>query len=159
MNSASNEFAPDLMRVIYVELRRLVADRIAADGEYALQPSTLLQDAWLSIGGDRPHFFALGTEVMRHFLVDLARRRLANPNNYGQKRIEDLQMLAVDEALSKFTMIEPEKAELAKLRYFAELTLEEAAEMRGIPLPTAQRWWKYARAWLHQEIKVGTPPP
>jgi RNA polymerase sigma factor (TIGR02999 family) len=102
---------------------------------------------------------------MRLILVDNARRKPAARHGGGQQRVEmrelasaavenDDKVLAVNEALEKFTKLDPQKAELVKLRYFVGMTLEEAAEALGISERTAKRYWAFARAWLHEEIKT-----
>jgi RNA polymerase sigma factor (TIGR02999 family) len=103
---------------------------------------------------------------MRRILIERARRKLAARHGGGQQRLDvdeieiaapvqnDNELLAVNDALDKFATEDREKAELVKLRYFVGLTIEDAAEVLGISKATAKRWWSYARAWLHQEIKT-----
>jgi len=102
---------------------------------------------------------------MRRILVDNARRKRAARHGGGQHRVDmpeiasaakenDDRVLAVDEALEKFAALDPEKAELVKLRYFVGMTIEEAAKALGISERTAKRYWTFARAWLHEEIKA-----
>jgi RNA polymerase sigma factor (TIGR02999 family) len=111
----------------------------------------------------RGHFFAAAAEAMRRILVENARRKRSRKRGGGRQRRElddvepvarepDRDILAIDEALSKFAAIDPVKAELVKLRYFAGCTNAEAARSLGISSATAERYWAYARAWLHQEI-------
>ena len=101
---------------------------------------------------------------MRRILVDRARRRLATKRGAGAEAVDleeveipapaaDDQLLAMHEALAKFTTVDARKAELVKLRYFAGFTFEEAAEVLGIAVPTAKQWWAYARAWLTVELR------
>jgi RNA polymerase sigma factor (TIGR02999 family) len=139
-----------------------------------LQPTALVHEAWLRLGGDeqptwqnRAHFFGAAAEAMRRILIDNARRRRALRHGGGQERVDiddlelaavadnDDQLLAVHEALDKLAAQDPRKAELVKLRYFAGLTIEEAALALGISEPTAKRWWTFARTWLYQEIRPG----
>jgi RNA polymerase sigma factor (TIGR02999 family) len=135
-----------------------------------LQPTALVHEAWLRLTGDenrrwndRTHFFAAAAEAMRRILVDNARRKCAQRHGGGQLRVEmpeisvasapnDDQLLAVNDALDKFATLDPQKAELVKLRYFVGMTVEEAAEVLGISKATAKRHWAYARAWLYEKI-------
>lgn len=163
--------AAELLPLVYNELRRLAAHRLTSEPqEHTLQPTALVHEAWLKIAGKdertwqgRQHFFATAAEAMRCILVDRARRRLAAKRGAGAERIyadevdipapaADDQLLAVHEALERFAMVEPRKAELVKLRYFVKLTFEETAEVLGIAVPTAKQWWSYARSWLRVEI-------
>jgi RNA polymerase sigma factor (TIGR02999 family) len=163
--------AADLLPLVYEELRRLAAHRLAGErAGHTLQPTALVHEVWLRISGgaERPwqgrqHFFAVAAEAMRRILVDYARRRGAakRGNGIGLFEIEaldipgpapDEQLLAVHEAVARFETLDARKAELVKLRYFVGLTFEEAAEVLGIAVPTAKQWWVYARAWLRVEI-------
>ncbi|HEX5219802.1 MAG TPA: ECF-type sigma factor [Verrucomicrobiae bacterium] len=163
--------AQDLLPLVYEELRRLAAYRLAGERPgHTLQPTALVHEAWLKIAGNeqrtwngREHFFAAAAEAMRRILVDRARRRLAAKRGSGEARLDaddldmpapapDDQLLAVSEALEKFAAIESRKAELVKLRYFVGMTFEEAAGVLGIAVPTAKEWWSYSRAWLRVEI-------
>ena len=165
--------AQELMRLVYDELRHMAAGKMAQElSGHTLQPTALVHEAWLRLGGDQPahwqnraHFFGAAAEAMRRILIDQARRRRAVRHGGGQERVNldavdlagavdnDNVLLAVHEALEKFAQLDPQKAELVKLRYFVGLTTEEAARTLGIAEPTAKRWWAYARAWLFQEIK------
>ena len=137
---------------------------------HTLQPTALVHEAWLRLGADhqpnwkcRAQFFAAAAESMRRILIDSARRRLAQRRGGKHEHVNiddvdvaatanDARILRVNDALEKFAIDEPEKAELVKLRYFAGLTLEEAAQALDIAEPTARRWWAYARAWLLKEM-------
>lgn len=163
--------AEELLSLVYDELRRLAAQQMAneAPGQ-TLQPTALVHEAWLRLGGthypqfdNRAHFFSAASEAMRRILIEAARRKQAARHGGGQKRVDietlslaaetkDDELLAVDGALDEFAAQEPQKAELVKLRYFVGLTLEETAEVLGISAPTAKRWWGFARAWLYQAI-------
>ena len=163
--------ATELMPLVYQELRRLAAHRLAGEHrEHTLQPTALVHEAWLKISGPnertwqgRQHFFAAAAEAMRRIMVDRARRRQAAKRRAGAERLDadevdipapalDDKLLAVHEALERFAAVDPRKAELVKLKYFVGLTFEEVAEVMGIAVPTAKQWWAYARAWLHVEI-------
>lgn len=158
---------------MYDELRRLAAHRLAGERHaHTLQPTALVHEAWMKIAGDdarvwsgREHFFAAAAEAMRRILVDRARRRLAAKRGAGAEHVDadevdlpapapDDRVLAMDEALTKFALVEPRKARLVNLKYFVGLTFEEAAEALGIAVPTAKQWMAYAQAWLRVEIQA-----
>jgi RNA polymerase sigma factor (TIGR02999 family) len=163
--------ADGLLPLVYEELRKLAASKMAheAPGQ-TLQPTALVHEAWLRLAGDekqvwdsRAHFFAAAAEAMRRILIDNARRRKALRHGGGQARVnleeieieapaDDEQLLAIDEALERFSALDPQKAELVKLRYFIGMTIEEAARALRISEATTKRWWEYARAWLYTEI-------
>ncbi len=166
-----------LLPAVYEELRRLAAHRMAQEPEgQTLQATALVHEAYLRVVGERDaaqwdhrgHFFAAAAEAMRRILVENARRKQRLKHGGGQDRVplddvaieppplrEDL--LALDAALSKLAAVDRVAAELIQLRYFAGLTLPEAAEALGVAPRTADRLWAYARAWLHREIE-GTSP-
>ena len=163
--------AAELLPLVYDELRRLAAHRLAGERSgHTLQPTALVHEAWLKISGDdertwngRQHFFSAAAETMRRILVDRARRRQSAKRGAGAVVLDvdeldipapadDDQLLAVNEALVKFAATDARKAELVKLRYFVGLTFEESAEALGIAVPTAKQWWAYARAWLRVEM-------
>ena len=169
--------AEELLPLVYGELRRLAAHRLAGERHtQTLQPTALVHEAWLKLSGDparewngRSHFFAAAAEAMRRILVDRARRRLAAKRGSGEPSLDadeldipapapDDQLLDVNDALEKFVREDPRKAELVKLRYFVGMTFEEASEVLGIAVPTAKEWWAYSRAWLRVEIAGKTAP-
>ena len=164
--------AEQLLVLVYGELRKLAAAKMAHEpAGQTLQATALVHEAWLRLGGEqqpdwqnRAHFFASAAEAMRRILIDRARSRHAQRHGGGLVRLNaddlelatlpaDDQVLAINDALEKFALIEPQKAELVKLRYFAGLTIVEAALTLGISEPTAKRWWAYSRAWLFQEMR------
>jgi RNA polymerase sigma factor (TIGR02999 family) len=168
--------AEELLPLVYNELRRLAAHRLAGERHaQTLQPTALVHEAWLRLSGDparewngRQHFFAAAAEAMRRILVDRARRRLAAKRGAGEACLDadeldipapvpDDQLLEVNDALEKFAQQDPRKAELVKLRYFVGMTFEEASEALGIAVPTAKQWWAYARAWLTVEMRGSVP--
>ena len=168
--------ADQLLVLVYSELRRLAAAKMSREAPgQTLQPTALVHEAWLRLGGDgqrwenRAHFFGAAAEAMRRILIDRARRKLAARHGGGQQRLDadeidiaapakdDAELLAVHEALDQLAAHDTRKAELVKLRYFAGLTIDEAADILGISAPTAKRDWTYARAWLFREI--GSSPP
>jgi RNA polymerase sigma factor (TIGR02999 family) len=167
------QVADRLLPLVYGELRRLASARMAHEpAGHTLQPTALVHEAWLRLGADqqpdwksRAQFFAAAAEAMRRILIDSARKRLAQRRGGGQEHVniddidiapagDDARVLKVNDALEKFAIDEPEKAELVKLRYFAGLTLEEAAQALSIAEPTARRWWIYARACLIKEMSA-----
>ena len=169
--------AEDLLPLVYNELRRLAEAKMAGEAPgQTLQPTALVHEAWLRLAGndnrkwnDRTHFFAAAAEAMRRILVDNARRKRTQRHGGGLVRVEmpeiaasspagDDQLLAVNEALDKFAAVNKQKADLVKLRYFVGMTTEEAAQVLGISVPTASRYWIYARAWLADEIRAQQRP-
>jgi RNA polymerase sigma factor (TIGR02999 family) len=163
--------ANELLQQVYQELRGLAARKLAGERPgQTLQATALVHEAWLRLSAgppkhweNRTHFLAVAAEAMRHILIDNARRKLAARHGGGAEHVEleslplsaempDEQLLALDEALDKFSRHAPEKAELVKLRFFAGVSMEEAAEALGISLATAKRSWAYARAWLFREM-------
>jgi RNA polymerase sigma factor (TIGR02999 family) len=167
--------AEALLPLVYEELRKLAALRLASEKPgQTLQATALVHDAYLRLvegeaarrWNSRGHFFAAAAEAMRRILVDNARRK-RRPKHGGDRRrigldsialpVEDRfhDLLALDEALSEFARREPLKAELVKLRYFAGLSVEEAAECLGISAVTAKRYWAVARAWLFAALSDG----
>jgi len=164
--------ADQLLGLVYQELRRLAASKMARENPgQTLQPTALVHEVWLRLTSDenrkwndRTHFFAAAAEAMRRILVDNARRKRAQRHGGNQQRVEladvavaapnDDQILAVNEALEKFAVQDKRKAELVKLRYFVGMTIEEAADVLGISEPTAKRHWTYARTWLYEEISA-----
>jgi RNA polymerase sigma factor (TIGR02999 family) len=157
--------AAQLLPLVYDDLRRRAAALMAhEDAGQTLDATALVHEAFLQLVGenrfaDRSHFFRVAAEAMRRILVDRARRkgRLRHGGDHRRIAFSDVEpadaipsedLLALDEALERFAAIDPLKAELVKLRYFAGLSEAEAAEALGISRPTASRHWAYARAWL-----------
>ena len=170
--------AEQLLPLVYDELRQLAAQRLAHEQPgQTLQATALVHEAYLRLVGDgqahgwnsRGHFFAACAEAMRRILVDQARQRRSQRRGGAAKRhtitsldpaipAPDEELLAVDEALERLRKIDPPKADLVKLRYFAGMTIPEAAQALGISVPTANRYWAYARAWLHEELASDDDP-
>ena len=174
MESGEAQAAAKLLPLVYEELRKLAAAKMAHESpNQTLQPTALVHEAWLRLTGDenvkwegRGHFFGAAAEAMRRILIDNARRKRARRHGGGQQRVDieeveiavlakEDELLAMNEALEKFAIVDREKAELVKLRYFVGLTIEEAAAVLNISTPTAKRWWTYSRAWLYQKIQDG----
>ncbi|MHC1767671.1 MAG: ECF-type sigma factor [Verrucomicrobiia bacterium] len=164
--------AEELLPLVYGELRRLAASKLAGQAPgHTLQPTALVHEAWLRLSGNqagrfagRAHFFAAAAEAMRHILIDSARRKRAARHGGGQVRIDlqdveiaspagDDELLAVHDALDKLAAEDSKKAEVAKFRYFLGMTFEEAAEVLDISVATANRYWAYARAFLYEEMR------
>jgi RNA polymerase sigma factor (TIGR02999 family) len=164
--------ASELLPLVYDELRRLAAAKMAHERpDQTLQPTALVHEAWLRLVGNekqkwngRAHFFGAAAEAMRRILIENARRRAAARHGGGAARLDinqieiattapDDELLAVNDALEKFAAHDSQMAELVKLRYFVGLTTEHAAEVLGISVRTAERWWTYSRAWLYQEFE------
>jgi RNA polymerase sigma factor (TIGR02999 family) len=173
--AGDHKAAADLLPLVYGELRQLAAARMAAEAPgQTLQPTALVHEAYLRLIGpaddlrweNRGHFFAAAAEAMRRILVEAARRKNAARHGGGLHRHDandlpiaapqpDEDLVALDEALSRFAQVEPRKAELVKLRYFVGLTIEETAEALGISPATAKRHWAYSKAWLLQAMGDG----
>ena len=168
--------AQQLLPLVYDELRKLAAARLAAEKPgQSLQATALVHEAYLRLVGDadrarwenRGHFFAAAAETMRRILVEAVRRRQSTKRG-GDRIRQSLsgvdspahqspnELLAVHEALDRLAAIESRAAELAKLRYFAGFTGKEAAEILGIEPRTADNLWAYARAWLAVDIDAST---
>ena len=164
---AANQLAP----IIYSELRRMAAGRMSRERPgQTLQPTALVHEAWLRVGGgdfqNRAHFFAAAAEAMRRILVERARRKQAEKRGGGEAEqvpIDELEivappakeeeLLAVHEALEQLALEDPRQAEVVKLRYFVGLSFEETAGLLGISVRTAKGEWAHARAWLFQAIR------
>jgi RNA polymerase sigma factor (TIGR02999 family) len=168
--------AERLLPLVYDELRRLAARKMAQEAPgHTLQPTALVHEAYVRLVGDgrqrpwdgRGHFFAAAAESMRRILIENARRRKSGKRGGGRARQElredaladealapdaHDELLALDEALARLAAVEPEIVQLVKLRYFAGLTIEQAAAALGISPRTAKRHWAYARAWLRREM-------
>jgi len=163
--------AEELLPLVYAQLRNLAAARLAEESDtQTLQPTALVHEAWLRLAGpsqsswkNRGHFFGAAAEAMRRILIDRARRKSALKRGARAERVDleqvnvaveadDHSLLLINEALEKLGVQDPQSAELVKLRFFAGLGYEEAAQTLGISLRTAKRCWTYARAWLYREI-------
>lgn len=162
----------DLLPLLYDELRRMAAHKMATEpAGHTLQPTALVHEAWLKLVDspaqswqNRAHFFGAAAEAMRRILIARARRKQTQRRGSGAEHVAadeieiaspapDEQLLALNEALDRFALLEAQQAELVKLRYFVGLKIEEAAEVLGISEATAKRWWAYSRAWLFNEIQ------
>jgi RNA polymerase sigma factor (TIGR02999 family) len=166
--------AEQLLAAVYDELRRLAAAKMAHEAAgHTLQPTALVHEVWLRLGGDeqptwanRAHFFAAAAESMRRILIENARRKRAIRHGGEFVKVsasetgfevaspvaDDDELLLINDAIDGLTAHDPRKAELVKQKYFVGLTLEEAADTLGISHRTAKREWAYARAWLFNEV-------
>jgi RNA polymerase sigma factor (TIGR02999 family) len=160
--------AEQLLPLVYDELRRLAAAQLAREKPgHTLHATALVHEAWMRLTGghqfeSRSHFLRASSEAMRRILVDHARARSAGKRGGGWTRVEladwhqvaqaPEQLLALSEALDCFAALEPRKAELVTLRFFGGMSMPEAADALGVSLPTAERWWAFARSWLYTEL-------
>lgn len=161
----------ELLVAVYQELRRLAAVRLSQEPPgHTLQATALVHEAYIRLVSvedqnweNRGHFFAAAAEAMRRILIERARHKQRDKHGGNRHRIDlddatlaiegpSDDIVAVDEALAKLAREEPVVAELVKMRYFAGLRLDEIAGILGISDRTADRYWAYARAWLHREI-------
>jgi RNA polymerase sigma factor (TIGR02999 family) len=158
----------DLLPVVYDELRKLAAAKMASERpDHTLDATALVHEAYIRLVGDqsfasRSQFFRAAAEAMRRILVDHARMKRADKRGAGRRRValdEGIRwtespddLLALNEALLRFANEEPQKAELVVLRFFAGMSIPEAATALGVSIPTAERWWAYSRAWLFADL-------
>jgi RNA polymerase sigma factor (TIGR02999 family) len=169
--------AEQLLPLVYDELRKLAAAKLAQEKPgQTLQATALVHEAYLRLvdadraghWNSRGHFFAAAAEAMRRILVEKARRRQRVKHGGQRKRIDldgldlaapsaDVDLLALDEALTKLAVQDSRRAELVKLRFFAGLTMPEVAQVLGISLATAERWWTFTRTWLYAELAGEEP--
>jgi RNA polymerase sigma factor (TIGR02999 family) len=166
--------AGQLLPLVYDELRRLAAQKLAGEKPgQTLEATALVHEAYLRLVGaakpesawdSRRHFFAAAAEAMRRILVENARRKQAEKHGGALRRIglEEVDvpaggrppdLLALDEALTRLAAEDPVKARLVELRYFAGLSVQEAADALGISRATADRYWSFARSWLYCELR------
>jgi RNA polymerase sigma factor (TIGR02999 family) len=166
--------ADELLPVVYQELRRLAAQKMSHEPPgQTLQATALVHEAYIKLVGSeaqnfsgRTHFFAAAAEAMRRILIDNARRKQRLKHGGSQQKIDlnDAEiaieapsddLIALDEALERLAKMDKVKADLVKLRYFAGLTLEQAAGLLDLPERTAKRYWAHARAWLYRQVSEG----
>jgi RNA polymerase sigma factor (TIGR02999 family) len=173
IDQGDDHAAEQLLPIIYDELRKLAAQKLAQEKPgQTLQATALVHEAYLRLvdadkaqhWDSRGHFFAAAAEAMRRILIDNARRRRSQRRGGKAERhtlngltaaASDDELLAVHEALERLSQVAPVKAELVKLRYFGGLTIPEAALALKISTTSANRYWAYARAWLHEDLAAG----
>jgi RNA polymerase sigma factor (TIGR02999 family) len=172
IRDGSQQGAEQLLSLVYTELKRIAAQKMAGEAPgNTLQPTALVHEAWMRLVGEgeahfenRAHFFSAAAEAMRRILVESARRKNAAKRGSGALRVEleedhwvqhvrSEELLAVDEALDLLAKEDPIAAEFVKLRYFIGMNREEAAATMGLSLRSADRTWAYARAWLKRHIR------
>jgi RNA polymerase sigma factor (TIGR02999 family) len=165
--------ATELLPLVYDELRRLAAHKMAREAPgHTLQPTALVHEAWLRLVTpeqqgqfqNRAHFFGAAAEAMRRILVDRAREKKALKRGGDSERVDmdavellspmpDDELLALDEALDRLATVDTRAAEMVKLCFFVGLTQEDAARELGVSISTAERIWSFARAWLLREVR------
>ena len=177
INRGDSGAAGQLLPLVYDELRKLAAQRMAAEAPaQTLQATALVHEAYLRLvdgntnlhWNSRGHFFGAAAEAMRRILIERARQKasLKRGGQFGRIELGDvaepgrestIDLLELNDALLELERDEPQKGELVKLRFFAGLSLEETAEALGISVATAKRYWAYARAWLYGRIHRDRP--
>jgi RNA polymerase sigma factor (TIGR02999 family) len=179
IEQGDRQAADRLLPLVYSELRRLAAQKLAGEKPgQTLDATSLVHEAYLRLAGSanphhwngQRHFFLAAAEAMRRILIDRARRRSTTKHGGNQRRVEldvaaslaayepATDLLVLDEALTRLAAEVPAKAEVVKLRYFAGLTMDEVAQTLGISLATAERYWTFARSWLYAELaETGEP--
>jgi RNA polymerase sigma factor (TIGR02999 family) len=167
--AGDRQAAVELLPLVYDELRKLASTKMASEHpSHTLNATALVHEAYLRLTGSqtfesKSHFMRAAAEAMRRILVDHARARLAEKRGGDRQRVplvEDihgiespLHLVELEESLNRFAQEEPRKAELVILKFFVGMTLAEAAQSLGISLPTAERWWAFARTWLFSELE------
>jgi RNA polymerase sigma-70 factor, ECF subfamily len=160
-----------LFEAVYVELRRIAKDYLRDERpDHTLQPTALVHEAYLRLVGgkeivweNRAQFFSIASQVMRHILVDHARRHTAGKRGHGAGKLSlddavglaverDIDLLALDDALVTLAALDAEQSIIVELRFFGGLTIGEIAQMLGVSEVTVSRKWKTARLWLHQQV-------
>jgi RNA polymerase sigma factor (TIGR02999 family) len=172
--AGDRQAAADLLPLVYDELRKLAAARIAAEGpSHTLSATALVHEAYLRLVGKidnalwdgRGHFFAAAAEAMRRILVETARRKQSEKHGGGRQRVAldevadlnepEARLVELDAALDRLAKEEPDVAAIVNLRYFGGLTIEQAAAALRLSVRTANRHWAYAKAWLYRELAPG----
>ena len=172
LGRGEGQASEELLPLVYDELRRLAAARMAQEmAGQTLQPTALVHEAWLRLVGDkertwqnRTHFFSAAAEAMRRILIESARRKSRLKRGGGQQRLDiegldlavttpDDRVLLIDEALEELRAEDPERARIVMLKFFGGLTNQEVAEILGVAERTVERQWAYAKTWLYQRIQ------
>lgn len=172
LTEGNQEVVDRILPYIYDELRRLAGSYLRRERpDHTLQPTALVHEAYMKLidqkkvrWQNRAHFFGIAAQVMRRLLMDHARKHLANKRG-GDAEILPLEeeilvvshdksaeLLALDDALERLSEMDPQKARVVELRYFGGLSIEETAEVIGVSVPTVNRHWKMAKAWLYSEL-------
>ena len=174
LDAGDRPASAELLPLVYTELRRVAAAKMARESsEHTLQPTALVHEAWLRMGGDaqpdwqnRAHFFSAASESMRRILVENARRKLRLKRGGGAERVElhesaiqapaeEEKLLQVHEALKALAAEDPQKAEIVKLRFFVGLDHGQIAALLGVNEKTVRRHWEVAKLRLFQNIQAG----
>lgn len=173
MGQSDPKAAEDLLPLVYDELRRLAAHKMAHEAAQTLQPTALVHEVWLRLSQqahahwqNREHFYAVAAEVMRRILVDRARRRQARKHGGQLERVDldavelpgagdDAVVLQIHDGLERLAAEDPQKAEVVKLRFFVGLENAEVAAVLGVSEKTVQRHWSFAKAWLYRAMQGG----
>lgn len=172
IKQGQTEVADELVRLVYLELRRIAAAYLRKERPgHSLQPTALINEAWIRLADqtqvdwrDRTHFFGVAAQMMRRILVDHARAHVADKRGGGAavlnldmveieatpQKLEEI--LAIDEVLSRLTQFDPQQGQIVEMRYFAGMTVEETAEALGVSSRTVDREWALASAWLRREL-------
>ena len=161
--------AAQLLPLVYDEMRKLAAVKMGNEAVgHSFDATELVHEAYLRLTGNqsfesKSHFMRAAAESMRRILVDHARARTADKRGGHRQRVpldeavrwieSPDHLLALEDALSRFALEEPRKAELVVLRFFAGMTIPEAAKALGVSVPTAERWWAFARTWLYADLE------
>ena len=171
-NRGEGQASEELLPLVYDELRRIAAARMAQESAgHTLQPTALVHEVWLRLTGgqkqsweNRAHFFGAAAEAMRRILIERARRKSRLKRGSGQALLDiadldviaampDDKILLVDEALEQLKLEDPEKSKIVMLKFFAGLTNEQAAEILNVNERTVRRQWEFAKAWLFDRIR------
>lgn len=174
-NAGDADALERLAPLVYAELRRIARRQMGGEREgHTLQATALVNEAYLRLAGgegfalqDRAHFYAVCAQVMRHILVDHARAHARGKRGGGAPHVPldeaanaaaagSAELVALDEALSGLEKVDPQKAKVVALRYFAGLSIEETAEVLGISPTTVRREWRRAKAWLYRAVAEGS---
>jgi len=170
-NAGDQSALAELMPLVYAELRQIAARQLRRERhDHTLQPTALVHEAWMRLAQtnrltwqNRAHFLGVAAELMRRVLVDHARRRSAGIRGGGETRLtldeaigvaqpREVNLLALDDALTSLAALDPRQSKIVELKYFGGLEIEEIAEVVGISSATVKRDWQWARAWLQREI-------
>ena len=175
LTDGNKEVVNHILPHIYDELRRLASSYLRKErSNHTLQPTALVHEAYMKLidqnrvkWQNRAHFFGIAAQVMRRILMDHARKHQAEKRGgeYEKLPIEEeilivshdksAELIALDEALEELSKLDPDKAKIVELRYFGGLSIEETAEVMGVSVPTVNRHWKMAKAWLFSQISGG----
>ena len=170
--AGSHAVSADLIQIIYAELKKVAAGCLRNERpNRTLQPTALVHEAWMRLAGcreidwkNRAHFFAIAAGLMRHIIVDSARRRRALKRGSGVQSVRPVdisapapegsieELLAIDECLQRLTRIDERQTKIVELRFYAGLTIEEIAEVTGVSEATVKRELQSAKAWLRREM-------